>query len=470
MIFQNGIDINTLITIKSTVLEETEDYTICAFTAKSFANDGGWSNSLQQMGFTASSGEFTFLGSPGLMKSYCKTVSVPDSYIPPPLVSSTPSLVPSIVPSSMPSLVLSSVPSSIPSATIQLHYFMLFKPEIANKVLSTKECFSENNSFSKRQLEIAEFDPNSDRQKWYLSNYNDSTQTGTLNNLACLGESATIGGATCGNKIASSTQNSVNIDMHKQWKFQSSQLSTAAQDPINVAAGKTTSQSSTYSDSYDNLAVDSVIAGSSGTETLPSDNPWWKVELGEIFSIDEITIFNRSASPEQLSGFVVEVHFQSIIVWTHTSNPAEIPPPESNLSLPANIFGDMVKIRLPGSSKILSLAEVQVFTRYSQSENVYIISPHCPGEIFDVDRPIQNGANVRTKGMSRHAMYLYYYILQVDTLIVRALFCNATFETLLRQMIVGSYLVAVIFETFSHGSDHDQKRCNNATYYYYVDV
>lgn len=274
---------------------------------------------------------------------------------------------------------------------------MLFKPGIPNKVLSTSGCHLGASSFTDRLLEIAEFDPNSDKQKWSISNYNENTKTVALNNLGCPGEVANIGGGSCGQLIASFTGGTAS---NEQWNFQSSNLSAMTVNSVNVAAGKAASQSSTYSNSNANLAVDSVIVGSSGTETLSSDNPWWKVELGEIFSIEEIIIFNRSVSPERLSGFVVEVHFQSIIVWTLTSGVVGAPPAETNLSLPANTFGDVVKIRLPGSSKVLSLAEVQVLTRYPQNENVYIVSAHCPGQILDVDGTIQDGANMRTKGMS----------------------------------------------------------------------
>ena len=83
MVFQATDMMNVLITVKSTVLEGVEDYVICAFTSSTYSwGHGGWPDSLGEMGFTASSGDFAAPSSPIRMKSYCKTVSVHDTSSP----------------------------------------------------------------------------------------------------------------------------------------------------------------------------------------------------------------------------------------------------------------------------------------------------------------------------------------------------------------------------------------------------
>jgi hypothetical protein len=60
---------------------------------------------------------------------------------------------------------------------------------------------------------------------------------------------------------------------------------------LNVAQGKTASQSSTYGNKYASNAVD----GSTSTFSHTNDRgfSWWMVDLGQPFDIESINIVNR---------------------------------------------------------------------------------------------------------------------------------------------------------------------------------
>ncbi len=62
----------------------------------------------------------------------------------------------------------------------------------------------------------------------------------------------------------------------------------------NVAAGKLTSQSSTLRNFFASLAVDDKNSTFSHTNVAISGSPvWWKVDLGNKFLIQSVTILNR---------------------------------------------------------------------------------------------------------------------------------------------------------------------------------
>ena len=62
----------------------------------------------------------------------------------------------------------------------------------------------------------------------------------------------------------------------------------------NVATGKTSSQSSTLSNFAASLAVDGRANTFSHTNVATSGSPvWWKVDLGDEFRIESVTVINR---------------------------------------------------------------------------------------------------------------------------------------------------------------------------------
>jgi len=70
-------------------------------------------------------------------------------------------------------------------------------------------------------------------------------------------------------------------------------------DPINVALNKSTSQKNTSFNGASSRAVDGdsngdYIAGSVTHTNVATNDAWWRVDLGQIFNIDTINVFNRT--------------------------------------------------------------------------------------------------------------------------------------------------------------------------------
>jgi len=144
--------------------------------------------------------------------------------------------------------------------------------------------------------------------------------------------------------------------------------STGGGPAVNVALGKSASQSSTY----DGLtgasnAVDgntNGVYGGSLTHTNADVNAWWEVDLGSSVSVSSVIVWGRSTSDccaYRLSDY-----------WVYISNTSggtdyayhqtSYPDPSSTISTPG-AQGRYVRVRLVGGAEpYLSLAEVQVMS------------------------------------------------------------------------------------------------------------
>jgi len=95
----------------------------------------------------------------------------------------------------------------------------------------------------------------------------------------------------------------------------------------NIALSGTASQSSTYGNGVASLAIDGNTNGSSPwvadlQHTTNEDNPWWEVDLGGEYSIDKITVFNRSDGLQsRLNNFYL---FVSDTPFTSTASLADL--------------------------------------------------------------------------------------------------------------------------------------------------
>ena len=136
----------------------------------------------------------------------------------------------------------------------------------------------------------------------------------------------------------------------------------------NLALTGTATQSSTYIDALDwgpHKAIDGNTNGNlfsgSVTHTLTQNDPWWQVDLGSVQAIEDIVVWNRTdAAPERLANFILEVLDASngvVFTYTHSGIPGV------STTIPVNLStGQTVRIRLVGAGRILSLAEVQIFS------------------------------------------------------------------------------------------------------------
>lgn len=148
-----------------------------------------------------------------------------------------------------------------------------------------------------------------------------------------------------------------------------------SQTSSNVALNKTTRQSSIYADTVvSNRAVDGNTNGdwnqSSVSCTNSEENPWWEVDLGSNYYIDNINLWNRiDGAPSSLSNYWVFVSqtpfgssdFNSIksdpTIWKKNIFP--YPNPDSSILISAP--GRYVRIQLE-TTEYLTIAEVQVFS------------------------------------------------------------------------------------------------------------
>ncbi|KAF1388422.1 hypothetical protein PFLUV_G00090000 [Perca fluviatilis] len=144
----------------------------------------------------------------------------------------------------------------------------------------------------------------------------------------------------------------------------------------------------TQSDRYDHTlgaaynAIDGnresdYFAGSC-THTDVRTNPWWRVDLLESYIVTSIIITNRGDGfPERLNG--AEIHFGKSLQDNGAANPvvgviSHIPAGRSlKLTFTKLVEGRYVTVVLPGSGKVLTLCEVEVYGyRAPTGENLAI--------------------------------------------------------------------------------------------------
>ena len=137
----------------------------------------------------------------------------------------------------------------------------------------------------------------------------------------------------------------------------------------NLALGRSASQSSTDFGAGASRAVDGNTNGNSSsgsvTHTITQTQPWWKVDLGASYNINNIVLWNRTdCCAHLLSNYTVYVSDSDISGNNPTANGASSyvrgPAPNPSETIPVNRSGRYVMVRLNGTNP-LSLAEVQVF-------------------------------------------------------------------------------------------------------------
>ena len=145
---------------------------------------------------------------------------------------------------------------------------------------------------------------------------------------------------------------------------------------INLATGGTASQSTTDWGGVSELAIDGNTNGvyNDGSVTNTDrnfDNAWWEVDLGQLSTISEIVLWNRTDGwGDRLNNF--EILLDGVILFSTASSPFSVPAPSYSFSV-GGLDGQTVRIQkfadtggnsvnLDGTGgSVLSLAEVQVF-------------------------------------------------------------------------------------------------------------
>ena len=136
---------------------------------------------------------------------------------------------------------------------------------------------------------------------------------------------------------------------------------------VNVALGGTASQKSTDYGGRASRAIDNNTSGNWGsnsiTHTPETSNPWWRVQLDNFYEISKVYVYNRrDCCSNRILNFVMTIYKGSSKVYdSSTAAPSESSSVKRKYEFVIpNVVGDKVEIMIPGSGKILSLAEVQV--------------------------------------------------------------------------------------------------------------
>jgi len=139
--------------------------------------------------------------------------------------------------------------------------------------------------------------------------------------------------------------------------------------PVNVALGKPTEQSSTYSSYVSSYAVDGTTDGGflgsnpEGSHTKEQEySPWWQVDLQDFFYINKLVVWHRTdCCTDRANGFIVQVFRNGVEKFKSDPQTVTATTIKTEIDVGEFIVGDKVMISLPGQTQALQLAEVQVY-------------------------------------------------------------------------------------------------------------
>ncbi|XP_064870015.1 fucolectin-like [Oncorhynchus nerka] len=126
----------------------------------------------------------------------------------------------------------------------------------------------------------------------------------------------------------------------------------------------------TQSSLYENRDASDAIDGKrnthyeSCTHTLKDRNPWWRVDLLNVYRITDVTLTNRGdCCPERLDG--AEIRIGNSLENSGINNPrcaviSHIPAGESHTFQCNEMEGRYVVVVIPGRSEWLTLCELEV--------------------------------------------------------------------------------------------------------------
>uniref|UniRef100_A0A8C7Q1C4 Fucolectin tachylectin-4 pentraxin-1 domain-containing protein n=1 Tax=Oncorhynchus mykiss TaxID=8022 RepID=A0A8C7Q1C4_ONCMY len=154
------------------------------------------------------------------------------------------------------------------------------------------------------------------------------------------------------------------------FQFLSNQ-NTTFQLTYNVALRGVAAQSSLFNWEYspskliDGNRNSNYNYGGSCSSTVFNTNPWWRVDLLDLYRVTAVTITNRGdCCPERLDG--AEIRIGNSLENNGINNPRcdvifHIPAGETNTFQCNEMDGRYVVVVIPGQNKILTLCEVEVY-------------------------------------------------------------------------------------------------------------
>uniref|UniRef100_A0A8C1J0X3 Fucolectin tachylectin-4 pentraxin-1 domain-containing protein n=1 Tax=Cyprinus carpio TaxID=7962 RepID=A0A8C1J0X3_CYPCA len=154
------------------------------------------------------------------------------------------------------------------------------------------------------------------------------------------------------------------MHFYTSWLLTSPHLTRSRR--VNIAAWGTADQSTTYSIAYAQIALDGL--SNTCSSTTRQNDPWWKLDLMKMYSVNRVTITNRPDCCESwINGAEIRVGNVSTNV---SSNPvcavvSTIPIGATYSYSCHGMEGRYVTVNIPGTSKGFLLCEVGVYVIFS---------------------------------------------------------------------------------------------------------
>lgn len=198
-----------------------------------------------------------------------------------------------------------------------------------------------------------------------------------------------------------------------------SEISLQAQE-VNIARGKPATQSSNVDPTLGlaSKAVDGNTDGafSNGSVTHTSQgsaggtaNPWWEVDLGKVYRITKVVIYNRTdCCQNRLDSFQIMVRASNNTTSSNFAQRGRYYPGEGQTKVYSDIqVGRYVRIQMMTQKGILSLAEVQVFG----TEGGAPPTPQPTPVRTPIPQPTPQPAPITSKSLvfSNESHYVVYY-------------------------------------------------------------
>lgn len=176
-----------------------------------------------------------------------------------------------------------------------------------------------------------------------------------------------------------------NFHIHQNGSYNTFRAVADAMATINLALGKTATQSSTWGSGDAAKAVDGnrdgIYTNNSVTHTQSDTQAWWEVDLGADATIGGIVFYNRTEAADRLTNFIVFVsenpfpadartgtllsrHDVTSFRYTGTANAI------NSITMDPEIMGRYVRIQLVNTN-FLSLAEVEVYGHWGDWKSLY---------------------------------------------------------------------------------------------------
>uniref|UniRef100_A0A673W0G2 Fucolectin tachylectin-4 pentraxin-1 domain-containing protein n=1 Tax=Salmo trutta TaxID=8032 RepID=A0A673W0G2_SALTR len=134
----------------------------------------------------------------------------------------------------------------------------------------------------------------------------------------------------------------------------------------NVALRGVAAQSSQFSDRDAHYAIDGYRNTNYGscTHTAQNTNPWWRVDLLDVYRVTAVTITNRDAVPERLDG--AEIRIGNSLENNGINNPrcvviSHIPARETYTFQCNKMEGRYIVVVIPDRKEYLTLCELEVY-------------------------------------------------------------------------------------------------------------